>query len=238
MSAQPFAQRRSWLSALVASVEEFVFEAVEPEVEPEPVELEPHPVVAVVSAAPRSGASTVARLLAARMGARSGAAAVLASAAAVRRGAPPSRAAMRVATALGGLADTSPCGRLCVAAARSCDGLRGIADAARYLAPVVFDAGPDGSGAQIARLADRVVVVAGAASEPALLDAVATIVGPGAIRVANRAAGDERWAGRADLLLPESKLAARAAALGARARGPLGAAISELADAVEAPDGS
>src|SRR4051794_4128201 len=79
VSAHPLPGRRSWLSALVAQASEFVFETVEEPGEPELIELVVHPVVAVVSAAPRSGASTVARLLAAELAVRGGGAAVVSS---------------------------------------------------------------------------------------------------------------------------------------------------------------
>jgi hypothetical protein len=42
------------------------------------------------------------------------------------------------------------------------------------------------------------------------------------------------WAGRGDVQLPDSRIAARAAAIGTRPLGSLGAPITELADALEA----
>lgn len=249
MSAQPFAQRRGWLAALVAQVEGFVFEEAEAEPAPAPVALKPHPVVSVVSAAPRSGASTVARLLAAELGWRAAGAAVVASSQIPRRGGPPARAALRLATALGSAAPATASGRVCLARMQAGSESPGddptkLADAARYLAPVVFDVPPDGSAIRIVGVVDAIVVVAGSASEPALLDAVATIVagdpagGRAPIKVANRIGDHDRWAGRAELLLPESRLGARAAMLGTRAHGQLGSAISELTDAAERRDGS
>jgi hypothetical protein len=229
MSAHPASQGRSWLSALVAQVSEFVFEEVEETIEPAPAELEPRPVVAVVSAAPRSGASTVARMLAAELGVRWGGAAMVISSDRARRSAPPTRAAIRLATALTGVAHAQPVGRLCIAPATE-----GVINAARYLAPVVLDLPPDGSAAGIAGVADHVVVVASASAEPALLDAVALVIGTAAIKVVNRVVEPDQWRGRADLLLPDARLAARAAAIGTRPLGPLGAAIGALADALEA----
>jgi hypothetical protein len=91
----------------------------------------------------------------------------------------------------------------------------------------------DGSAAGVAGLADCVVVVAGQATEPALLDAVATVIGGTAIKVANRVTDPTTWS-RADFVLPESRLGARAAALGTRPLGALGSAIAALADALEA----
>jgi hypothetical protein len=257
----------------VAQVSDWVFEEVAETVEPRPAQLEPQPVVAVVAAAPRAGASTVARLLAAEMaGRRSGAAVVVASTA-PRRHAPPSRAAIRVATALAGVGAVHPVGRLCVVAtgagdasgapsgaagaadprgapngaARAADAsgadpkavgaridrMAAMTDPARYLAPVIVDLPADGSAAGIAAVVDRVVVVGAASAEPALLDAVAGVVGGDAIMVANRIVDPGDWAERADFVLPDSRVGVRAAALGTRAIGSLGAGIHSLADALE-----
>jgi hypothetical protein len=228
VSAHSASQRGGWLSALVAQVSDWIFEEAEETIEAPPMELKPHPVVAVVAAAPRAGASTVARLLAAELACRAdGAAAVIASAAR-RRSAPPSRAAIRVATALTGVGATHPVGRLCVL-----DADAQPAGTARYLAPVVLDVPADGSAAGIAAVADRVIVVGSAAGEPALLDAVASVIGGDVIKVANRVTDPGDWPDRADALLPESRLGARAAALGTRAIGSLGSEVAALADALE-----
>lgn len=293
MSAHPLPHRKSWLSLLAAHVADFVFETVEEADEEPPIELQPHPVIAIVSATRRSGASTVARLLAAELAARSGGAAVVTGAGIARRTAPPSRAAVRLSTALAGVAQTQPCGRLVLAAtpparldrtqtapasaeadlhppadalaaapaqadanshppadalaaarepvepepARPAEGraaIRALVDAARYLAPVVLDVPPDGSAAVIAPLADRVVVVAGASGEPPLLDAVATVIGGAPVKVANRIVEPGGWAERADLLIPDSRFAARAAVMGTRPLGPLAVAIGALADSLGA----
>ena len=230
MSAHSASHRGGWLSALVAQVSDYVFEPVEETIEPEPRALEPFPVVAVVSAAPRSGATTIARMLAAELGSRADGVAVVRTHALARRAAPPSRAAIRLATALAGAANVQPLGRLCLAA----EAPETVAAAARYLAPLVLDLPADGSGAIAAAIADRVVVVAPGGGEPALLDAVASVVASGAVKVANRVADPDAWDGRADIQVPDSRLAARAAALGTRPLGALGAAISALADALEA----
>jgi hypothetical protein len=206
----------------------YVFEEIEETVEPGPAQLKPHPVVAVVAAAPRSGASTVARLLAAEMAARGDGAAVVVAPGSSRRGAPPSRAALRVATALTGLARAQAVGRLCLVAPGD-----GLVNAARYLAPVVIDLPADGSAAGVAGVAGRVVVVASGSGEPALLDAVAAVVGGDPVKVANRVVDPGDWANRADFVLPDSRLAARAAAVGTRALGGLGSAVDALASSVE-----
>jgi hypothetical protein len=231
VSAHPASQRRSFLSALVARVEDYVFEPIEPTVEPAPAQLAAHPVVAVVSATPRSGATTVARLLAAELGARADGAAVVTAGAPARRAAPPARATIRLSTALAGAGDVRGCGRVCVAATPA--GVVGVVTAARYLAPVVLDLPPDGSAFEAVRAADHVVVVAAASGEPALLDAVATVIGGHPVRAVNRVTEAGRWERPADVLIPDSRLGARAAAVGARAIGPVGRAIGELADALE-----
>src|SRR5438270_12014147 len=97
---------------------------------------------------------------------------------------------MRLATALTGACVVRPTGRVCFAS----DGFEVVANAARYLAPVVLDVPPDGSGAAAAALADRVVIVGSAAGERALLDAVVVIIGRDALRVVNRV-GDAAGAG-------------------------------------------
>src|SRR5207247_2490881 len=129
----------------------------------------------------------------------------------LRRSAPPSRAAVRLATALAGAAEAQPCGRLCLvrmraatpagadreaAAAADREALAAadreapaaadpakVVNAARYLAPVVLDLPADGSAAGFAAIADHVVVVASAADEPALLDAVASGCGGDPVKV-------------------------------------------------------
>lgn len=235
MSAHPASQRSGWLAALAAQASAYVFEPAAPPLEPEPLELEPYPVVAVVSAAPRCGASTVARLLAAELATRAEGSALLALPHAVRRTGPPSRPAIRLATALAGAVRVQPCGRLCVAPVGVAgpealrERLSTVAAAARYLAPVVIDLPPDGSGVAVAGVADRTVVVGRADGEPALLAAVASILGPGVVRVVTR--GDDP-ADRADFAIGESRLAGHAAALGSRAVGSVGADIVSLADAL------
>jgi hypothetical protein len=145
---------------------------------------------------------------------------------------------MRLSTALSGAAEVQACGRLCIAAidARADDAapIERLVGAARYLAPVVLDLPPNGAAAAGAALADRVAVVAAASAEPALLAAVVTILGGEPLKVVNRIAAPAGWEGRADILIPDSRLGGRAAAMGARAVGALGTAIAGLADALEA----
>jgi len=233
VSAQPIAQRRGFLAALMAQVSSYVLEPLaEEQVDAtEPAELVPHPVIAVVPAAPRSGATTVARLLAAELAFRCEGAAVVAGPGGWgRRAAPASRAAARVATALGSLPGAvRATGRLCLVG-----GLEAprVVAAARYLAPVVLDQPADGTGLAAAREADRCVIVASAAQEPALADAVAVVLGGQPVKVVTRAGDAEAWEGRAEVVVPDARIAVRAALTGTRPLGALGAAISELADAV------
>jgi Mrp family chromosome partitioning ATPase len=215
---------------MAAQVAAYVLEPVEERIETELIDLEPHPVIAVVSAAARSGATTVARLLAAELASRGDGAAVVSGAAPTGRGGPPVRAATRLATALRAAGPLRPAGRLCLAQA---DDAAALVKAARYLAPVVFDLAPDGSAASAARIADRVVVVAAAASEPALAAAVRLVLGGRVTTVVNRVVERGGWEDRADHFIPESRLAARAAMLGTRGLGPMGAAIADLADVLE-----
>lgn len=241
MSAHSLPSRRGWLSALVAQAADYVLEPVaEPEAEAAPIEMKPRPVIAVASAARRSGASTVARLLAAELAHRAGGAAVVVSNGSGRRAAPPSRSAVRLATALAGAGPVQPTGRLCLATA---DDPRGLIAAARYLAPVVIDVLPDGSASRVREQADRVVVVGSAAGERALLEAVATIIGGQPLRVLNRWASDPdanepggAALPRNFLTVPESRIAARAAVMGTRPLGALGVAIGALVDLLDAPD--
>jgi hypothetical protein len=188
-------------------------------------------VIAVVSAAPKSGATTIARLLAAELASRADGAAVV-TCSGPMRGGPPVRAAARLATALRTAVDIRPAGRICLA---DPDDPETLVKAARYLAPVVLDVPPDGSAAAVAHLADRVAIVAPAAGEPALAGAVRLILGGDPVTVANRIAEAGAWEGRADALIPDSRIAARAAQLGTRPLGPLGAAIADLANALEGP---
>jgi len=231
MSAHPASERRGILAAAAAQLSAYLLEPVEQTIDSEPAQLEPFPVVAVVSSAARSGTSTVARLLAAELAARTcGAAVVACGGDPARRVAPPTRAASRLAVALRGAVEgVRPCGRLCLA-----DGadVKRLAGAARYLAPVVLDIPPDGSASSAAREADRTVVVAAAGSEPALAGAVGLVLGGDALTVVNRVVEPDAWRGRADVFIPDARVAARAALIGTRPLGPLGAAIAELADAL------
>lgn len=182
----------------------------------------PRPVVAVVGVKPGCGVSTVARALAVRLALADpeGAAAVLAAGEAPRGLGGTSRAAARLRVRLR-LPGAATAGRLCVVrSAEAC----GLAEQIRPLAPVVLDA------PSAMESADLIVVVTPGDAEPALAQLVAASAGGGtALIVSNRPREPERWAGRAAVLLPESRLGARMAAAGWPAGGPFGRAIAELA---------
>lgn len=201
---------------------------------PRPVAPQPRPVVAVMGLAPRCGASAVARALAVELGARDPYRAAAVSAKALPGGLPlATPAAARLARALAGrLAERPrPVGRLCLAAGE--EGEADLADATRYLAPLVLDCGCGPAPALAASLADRTVLVASPAVQPALAAVAAAAVarhGPEPVVVLNRSAGGRAWEGRAALELPESRASARLALAGRHPPGAFGAAVAELAD--------
>lgn len=195
------------------------------------------PVVAVFGLARRCGASTVARALAAELGARDagGAAAVACMAAPV--GVPlasrPATALARVLADVPG-ATTRAIGRLCLVGGAE---PLALSDTARHHAPLVLDAGSAAVGGAPAAVADRIVLVAAARVEPAL----ATVVGEGIARigpppliVVNRVRErlPEHWIDRGALALPEARMGAQLALGGREPRGTLGAAVAQLADLV------
>jgi hypothetical protein len=203
----------------------------------------PHPVIAVFGLSSGCGVTIVARALAAELARRdpSGTAAVHCDARAA--GIPlATPAATRLARTLAELpgTDTRAVGRLCLVG----HGERTtISEATRELAPLVLDAGSTALGGAPAALADRALLVASSATEPALArvgaDCLAR-VGHAPLLVLNRApppdavpgAGDGPcgWVGRGVHRLPESRMGAQLASGGREARGELGRAIAELAD--------
>lgn len=216
---------------------------------PQPDELapaRPRPVVAVFGLARGCGVTVVARALAAELARRDrgGAAAVHCDARAA--GIPlATPAASQLARALSELpgTDTRAVGRLCLVGGG--EGTA-VSQATRELSPLVLDAGSAALGGAPAALADRVLLVATPAVEPALggvgADCLARL-GHAPLLVLNRApapggepdqgGGEERragWLARGVHRLPDSRMGAQLAAGGREARGELGRAISELAD--------
>jgi hypothetical protein len=206
------------------------------------------PVVAVFGLARGCGVTVVSRALAAELAGRDpdGAAAVHCE---VRAAGIPlaTQPATRLARALADMpgADARAVGRLCLVAGAE---RAALADTARHLAPLVLDAGSTSLGGAPAALADRVVVVATPATEPALASVAAECLarlGRGSIVVLNRArAGDageladetaSAWSARAAHRLPDARMGAQLALGGREARGDLGRAVAVLADMCEDP---
>jgi hypothetical protein len=197
--------------------------------------MEERPVVAVVGLRPRSGATTVARALAAELGARDpGGAAVVTSAGSPGGGVPlglpaAGRLARTLAPVSGGT--SLACGRLCLVPAAD---RQRLADATRYLAPLVLDVDDPADGPVAAALASAVVVVGGPGVEPALAVVVAESlerVGPPPVIASNRAGhGAERWTEIAAVDLPDARMGAHLALAGREPRGELGRAVGALAD--------
>ena len=194
------------------------------------------PVVAVVGLAPRCGTTTVARWVATVLAARDpDGAAIVATAAPRGTGAVRTRGAARLARRLGArsIGGARAAGRLCLVESADHSPLT---LAATYLAPVVIDAGHGTPAEAALSVADHVLLVASPSVEPALGELVAQSVARAAPEpsvVLNRAQEDMRWDGRADVVLPESRLSARRAGAGWEARGAVGAAVAELAAGLE-----
>lgn len=196
----------------------------------------PRPVVAVVGLASRCGASTVARWVAAALAARDPEGAAIVSTVAPRgAGALRRPGAARLARGLGArsLEPVRAAGRLCLVDSEVHSPL---SIAATYLAPLVLDVGHGVPPDAALSVADHVLLVASPQVEPALAEVVAQSIArsaPEPTVVLDRALEAARWDGRADVVLPESRLAARRAASGREARGEIGLAVSELAAALE-----
>jgi hypothetical protein len=233
VSAESAFQRPGLLAAALARVEVWLLEPAPRRAEPQPVEVPPRPVVAVIGLGSRCGATTVARALAVRLAAADpSGAAVVAGCEALSGFAPPGGSASRLAHRLEGSFATA--GRLCLSESRD---FAALAATTRPLAPLVLDVPRDRSPAAAASLADLTILVASGDGEPALAElACRSLVRPGRepLIVANRVADPSRWSGRAALVLPDSRAGARLAAAGWEARGPLGEAVSRLCDMCEA----
>jgi hypothetical protein len=212
----------------------------------------PRPVVAVFGLARGSGATVVARALAAELASRDvqGAAAVHCEARAA--GIPLATAAAgRLARQLAEVpgAETRAVGRLCLVGGAEHGA---VADTARHFAPLVLDAGATALGGVAAALADEVVLVGSPATEPALATVAADCLsraGHEPIVVLNRvrlrppeatdeppsdaAEPSDPWSERAAYVLPDSRMGAQLALGGREPRGELGRAIAELADRCE-----
>ena len=243
-------RERGPLAAALASVGAFLVEPVKPPAgvasTPPPAAVA-RPVVTVFGLAPGCGSTVVARAVATALGARdpAGAATVTSEG---RAALPPlgTGAATRLARLVAEFpgADARATGRLCVV--RGVDPLA-LADGARYLAPVVLDAGSSLGGVHAA-LADHLLLVTTPRLEPALARVAAEClarVGPDPRIVVNRVAGPVGMAGAASMapgagpadvagsladavFLPEARLGAQLALRGREPPGELGRAIALL----------
>ena len=237
MSARPAQRPRGLVATALARAEAWLLEPAAPTPKSRVEPCAPRPVVAVFGLASECGATVVTRALAAELAVRDGGTAAVASGGSQSAIPLASPAATRLARTLGRLpgARARPVGRLCLV--DGADELT-LADAVRDASPLVFDAGHASVGGVPAALADHTVLVAGPRVEPALASVAAGClarVGPEPVVVVNRAIGDERWAGRAALELPEARMGAQLALSGREARGELGRAIAELADRCGTP---
>jgi hypothetical protein len=237
MSAGATAARRTLLTALV----DYLVEPVEAFAADGASESSSRirPTVAVVGLGVGCGTTTVARALGAELSLRDRDGAGVVTSPAVPSGGVPlgTPAAGRLARALVGrlAVRTRVSGRVCLVEGAERPALTAVT---RDLAPLVIDVDDPADAPIAASLADVMVVVATPRLEPSLarlLAASLARVGPEPLIVLNRARdAAEGWEGRFALRLPESRIGARLALGGREARGPLGTAVSRLADLVEA----
>ena len=240
MSARPAGGRGAVASVVAAAVDWLVepAEPAAPERSARPVaeRLEERPVVAVVGLRRRCGVTTVARALAAELGARDRGGVAAVTAALSGGGGMPLGlpAAGRLARTLAQVAGAMPraSGRLCLVP--GADRAR-LAGATRYLAPLVLDVDDPAEAPAAASLAGAVVVVGSSEVEPSLAAVVTESlerVGPRALVVLNRAGAEvgEEWRRVAAIALPDARMGAHLALAGREPRGDLGQAIGQLAD--------
>ena len=235
---QAAAGQRRLLAAALARAGAWLLEPAEPRGLGEPPAPAPgayRSVLCVFGLGRGCGVSTVARALGAQLAARDDAGAAAVACPVAGGGLPLAfPAASRLARTLADLpgARTRAVGRLCLV-----DGAEqlALADTARFHAPLVIDGGSAEVGGAPASVADHVLLVATPALAPALADVVAACLsraGPPPLVVLNRGreGGPEHWQARADVVLPDSRLAARLALAGREPPGGLGDAVAELAE--------
>jgi LmbE family N-acetylglucosaminyl deacetylase len=187
------------------------------------------PVVCVAGLAPLCGATTVAWALAVALaGLHPGVVAMVT--AAPGRSRPGHRGAAQLARTVTSSAGVParPVGRL---AAVSASDLVPLAEAARRLAPLVFDVGSGSRSLRAAAAAsDHVVLVAGPATEPALPAVVARSLARDGVEpwcVVSRGS-EQAWSGRGALVVRHSRAGTRLARSGRDPRGRLGSALERL----------
>lgn len=197
------------------------------------------PSVAVVGLGALCGTTTLARALGVELALRDPEGAAVVTSATVPAGGSP------LGTASAGRLERQLVRRLPLRArvsGRVClvDGAErpALTAATRDLAPLVLDIDDPADAPIAASLVDVMVIVAIPRLEPSmgrLLAASLARVGPQPLIVLNLSrATVERWEGHCALCLPESRIGARFSLAGREARGPLGTAVSRLADLVEA----
>lgn len=235
MSARAGPARAELMRSALAVLEDWLLEPVAPrQAEDAVVATAPRPVVAVFSLSGGSGASVVARALAAELAVRDVAGAAVVGCAVPRGGIPlSSPAAGRLARALVDLpgARTRLAGKLCLVESPA---PAALVDAARELAPVVLDGGGEELGGVSAAVADRTVLVVPATVEPSLAAVAAACLAraaPDPVLVVNRVRPGVKWTGAAAIELPESRMGAQLALAGREPRGELGRGVVRLADA-------
>lgn len=237
MTGQAAAGPRAALAGVLSAAVNWLVEPADPaEVTPlvGPAPASERPVIAVVGLGPRCGATTVARGLAIELAGRDVGGACAVTAAGPGAGSVPigSPAAGRLARTLAPVAGGSirACGRLCLV---RCADRAALAGAVLYLAPLVLDVDDGEEASAASAVADRVLLVAGPQTEPALAAVAAqslSRVGPAPLVVVNRSGGGGPWAERDALPLPDARLGAQLAQAGRDPRGELGRALANVAD--------
>ena len=217
-------------TGVMGRVESYLLRPVEPP--PAAARVVEHPVVAVLGVAPGSGATTVARGRAVALAGDAATGLACVNGRPPRPGAGlPSRAADRMARALAGAGGGSAgsAGRLCIVDAAD---VPGLAQAARLELPLVLDAGRGPAARAAAALADRVVLVATPATEPALASLLGDSLGrirQDFVVAVNRASDQDEWGGAPAAAVPQSRIGAALARSGRPAPGSFGRAMSALA---------
>lgn len=230
---------RGPLSTAFAAVGAWLLEPAEPRREPvASAPAPPQPVIAVFGLSRGCGATVVARALAAELARRDAACTAAVHCEARAAGIPlatqaASHLARRLAEVPG--AEARAVGRLCLIGGAEPDVL---ADTVCHFAPLVLDAGTSVGGVPAA-LADRVVMVAGPSTEPALAAVAAECLarlGHEPLVVHNRTREPaSAWSGLATHFLPDSRMGAQLALGGREPRGELGRVIVALADGCREP---
>jgi hypothetical protein len=228
VTAWPQQRRGGVLAAVAARAEAWLLEPAPARPAPAQRELPPRPVVAVVGLASRCGTTTVARALAVELARRDPCGVAVVSAdAGPAAPAIATGAARRLARALGCRA----AGRLALVSPD--DAALGRLTVDRP-APMVLDVGHGTPPEAALGVADRAVLVASEAVEPALVEVAAASLARGAsapLLVLNRSVDAEGWRVQPDAVVGESRLAARLALAGRDPLGALAAACAALADA-------